>query len=918
MSGNGVSLPRPEYPRPQLVRDSWANLNGTWEYAIAPVSKPERPEFTGEIIVPFPPEAPLSGVGRVLQPDEYLWYRRTFTLPEGFDAGRVLLHFGAVDQDCDVWVDGSPVGSHSGGTLPFHLDVTEALVRRQHELVVRVRDVTDTSHRSRGKQSLDPGGIWYTPSSGIWQTVWLEPVPEVHVRDVVLTPLIDEDAVEVTVEASAAATARVRVTADGVELADVELACGVPARIPLPSPRRWSPEDPFLHDVEVSVGDDRVRSYFGMRSVGIGKDARGRTRLLLNGEPYLHRGLLDQGYWPDGLLTAPSDEAMVRDIRLAKELGFNVLRKHVKVEPLRWYHHCDRLGMLVWQDMVSGGEKPSRAVAQGPVVVPFRVRDSRHRAFGRGDARGRAEFLDEVDDTVVLLRSVPSIAVWVPFNEGWGQFDANEVAGRVRRLDPTRIIDHASGWHDQGGGDVASSHVYFKQYRPSDKELSGSRAAALTEYGGYSHRVPMHSSSDGEYGYRKFTHPGRLALAFEKLHRTEVGPAIERGLSAYIYTQLSDVESETNGLVTYDREVVKIPHEKVRSINAAMQESFRRSLGEPPSALRVVEREITEPVELTRADGTLNPDAVGWTRTPLINTDGIGSGLRGAGRNKRWEYWAVTTPTHIVAMTISHIDYACLLSLWALDRETGEAIENEVLLPPASGVELPGTLGHGRAYARTKKLQLRVDEVPAGSRLRASSERVSFDIVAHRPDGHESLGVVVPWTDTLFQYTVKDVARPATGTIWIDGATHDVSRRAFATLDHGRGRWPYDVRWNWGAGSGMVGRRRLGIQVGGQWTTGTGSVENALFVSGRMHKISQELLWDYTPSDWMRPWRVTGEGVDLLFTPFHLKESRTDVKVFASTTRQCFGHWSGAVDTVHGTVEFDELTGWAEDVHNRW
>ncbi|NLE96737.1 MAG: DUF2804 domain-containing protein [Propionibacterium sp.] len=334
--------------------------------------------------------------------------------------------------------------------------------------------------------------------------------------------------------------------------------------------------------------------------------------------------------------------------------------------------------------------------------------------------------------------------------------------------------------------------------------------------------------------------------------------------------------------------------------------------------MRVAEREITEAISLTRSDGTLNPDAVGWTRTPIINTDGIASGLRGLGRNKRWEYWAVTTPSHIVAFTISHVDYACVLGMWALDRATGETVAVDAVVPPASGVELPGTLGQGRAYARTKNLLLRVDEVPSGSRLRVMTDRVSFDIVAHLPAGHESLGVVVPWTDNLFQYTVKDVARPATGTIWFDGATHDVSKGAFATLDHGRGRWPYKVSWNWGAGSGVVGRKRVGIQVGGQWTDRTGSVENAFFVDGRMHKISQELLWDYSPEDWMRPWRVTGDGVDLLFTPFHVREAKTDVKVFSSETYQCFGEWSGSVEADGGSIAFEGLTGWVEDVHNRW
>lgn len=917
--------PLQEYPRPQLVRDSYLNLNGRWDYAISSADAARPTAWDGTIVVPFSPEAPLSGVNRTLQPDEALWYRRDLTLPEGFlgddpSTRRALLHFGAVDQDCQVFLDGVEVGGHRGGFLPFTLDVTEALASGSAELVVRVRDVTDTSWRGRGKQRLKPGGIWYTPQSGIWQSVWMEAVPDLHVRDLVLTPVFEEGAVDVRVEGDDG-VAHVVVSAAGVTLAEAEVRTGTTRRLPLGAdPRPWTPEDPFLHDVRVTLGDDEVTSYFGLRSVTTGPDAAGRTRLLLNGRPYLHAGLLDQGYWPDGLLTAPSDEALIHDIATAKDLGFTMLRKHIKIEPLRWYHHCDRLGILVWQDMVNGGRSYHPAVIQAPVLTPLALDDRRHRVFGRQDEEGRAEFLTELDDTVRLLRSAPSVVLWVPFNEGWGQFDSLAATRRIRELDPTRPVDHASGWHDQHGGDLASRHVYFRSYRLSAADADDPRAAALTEYGGYSLRVPGHVWTDDEFGYRRFTERDSFERAFLRLQHDQIGPAVAEALAAFVYTQLSDVEQETNGLLTYDRDIVKVDADRVRTSNLRLRQRHDAAAGvSGPRPVPVTERELTEPVSLTRPDGTLNPEAVGWTRTPLIDTDGIGRGRLGRGRNKRWEYWAVTTPTHIVVLVTSGIDYAAVHGIWLLDRATGVAISHDAIGVLGGSVSLPGTLGRGPVRTRTRNVSIAIDEVPDGTRLRARGPRVSVDITAHRPEGHESLGVVVPWSDTRFQYTVKDVARPASGTITVDGVGFEVPEgTSWATLDHGRGRWPYDVRWNWGAGSGRSGGRAIGLQVGGRWTDGTGTVENSVTVDGRLHKISEELVWDYDRDDWMAPWRVWGDTVEATFTPFHLKESVTDLKLFSSRTHQCFGHWSGTVLVEGERLAFDGLTGWAEDVHNRW
>ncbi|MER6177514.1 sugar-binding domain-containing protein [Streptosporangium sp. NPDC001681] len=560
----------PEYPRPQLVRDSYLNLNGRWRYAVSPV-EPEVPEaYDGDIIVPFSPEAPLSGVGRQLLPGQTLWYRRALTLPDGFavPGGRVLLHFGAVDQTCRVLLNGVEVGTHTGGYLPFACDITDTLREGPNTLVVAVRDDSDTGHHSRGKQKLRRGGIWYTAQSGIWQTVWAECVPAVHVERLTLVPHLDASCVEVTVHA-ASGRAAVDILADGEVVASAEADAGVPVRIPIPDVRPWSPEDPYLYDVSVRLGADGVRGYVGMRSFGVGRDADGVPRLLLNGRPYFHAGVLDQGYWPDGLYTPPSDEAMVCDIETMKRLGFNMLRKHIKIEPMRWYHHCDRLGMLVWQDMVNGGGRYHPLVITAPVLTPLRLDDRRHRWFGRGDAEGRERFAAELRETVELLRNVVGLAVWVPFNEGWGQFDAAGAAGELTALDPTRTVDHASGWHDQGAGDLRSLHVYFRRFRPPAGR--DGRALVLSEYGGYSLRVEGHSFNDREFGYRRCRTAAQLGGAFARLHYRQIVPAVPRGLSATVYTQLSDVEDELNGLLTYDREVLKLPAGLVRTVNGRLR-----------------------------------------------------------------------------------------------------------------------------------------------------------------------------------------------------------------------------------------------------------------------------------------------------------------------------------------------------------
>ena len=559
-----------EYPRPQMRRNSYLNLNGRWEYAITDSDESPR-HWDGTILVPFSPESALSGVGRSLQPGQTLWYRREVIVPQGFIPadGRLLLHFGAVDQEAAVYWNGRLLGRHMGGYNAFTLDATDALGAR-NSLVVRVHDDTDASFHSRGKQKTRRGGIWYTPQSGIWQTVWMEAVPRHYIESLRIVPLFDQSAVEVMVRCSQ--PLQCEATVDG---RTVPFTSGEPARIPMPDFRAWSPEDPYLYDLSVTLGEDRVESYFGMRKMEVRADRGGVKRLFLNGEPYFQSGLLDQGYWPDGLYTAPSDEALIYDIQTAKAMGFNLLRKHIKVEPMRWYYHCDRLGMLVWQDMPSGGGKYRFSTITLPLVTGIHRRDNHYRAFARASSQGRGEYMDELEEMVGQLFNAPSVVLWVPFNEGWGQFDSTLVMERLRALDPTRPVDPASGWHDQGAGELRSLHVYFKPFR-FRRDRRG-RALALSEFGGYNLRVDGHCFNQKDYGYRRLPDAAALWRDFSRLYEREVLPAVPKGLCASVYTQLSDVEDELNGLMTYDRRVVKLDADEVRELNERLKEASPRT-----------------------------------------------------------------------------------------------------------------------------------------------------------------------------------------------------------------------------------------------------------------------------------------------------------------------------------------------------
>ena len=709
-----------EYPRPMLVREEWINLNGHWDYAIRKNAERKtifsatkkmksctnvnvaRDTPDGKILVPFSPESRLSGVNRQLQPDEELYYYRRVMIPRMKKGEHYLLHFGAVDQYCEVYVNGVLAGSHSGGYLPFTLSLDSVLDKISHnggrtsgfsdcddkyekvckndkyeevykneytgkiirlrtgmgaeemaqtglgnmmefDLSLIVRDVSDSSYHSRGKQKLQRGGMYYTAQSGIWQTVWIEKVAADYIKDIKVTPDLDRSCLFVRVDLTKEkATNRGLLFYINDRL--VLRSSRTRVRIPLKDVHAWTPEDPYLYRLRIQLVKeteeegmlpsekvlisegimsskkvlplekalplekvqpaddvmevdsqyditkdslcgackenviDQVESYFAMRKITVEKDAHGIPRFFLNHQLCVHSGLLDQGYWCDGLYTAPSDEALVYDIQTVKNLGFNMIRKHIKVEPQRWYYHCDRLGMLVWQDMVNGGTSYQDWLVTYLTTVlniwQISIPDGifSRALLSRRSAKGRREFVNEMRASVKCLYNHPCIVTWVPFNEGWGQFDARRICKLLRRLDPGRLIDHASGWYDQGAGDVKSLHHYFFKLhvRPEKK-----RALALSEFGGYTWKMPGHSFSEELYGYGAYESGECLSAAFEELWEKEVLDGFDKGMSAFVYTQLSDIEDEANGILTYDRACIKIDAETVRRCNRRLEEKYK-------------------------------------------------------------------------------------------------------------------------------------------------------------------------------------------------------------------------------------------------------------------------------------------------------------------------------------------------------
>lgn len=567
-----------EYPRPQMRRESYANLNGWWECTIRAdqhEGDEEKPVYSGKILVPFSPEAPLSGVGHQLKPHETIWYRRSVSMFKQ-PGKRYLLHFGAVDFECECIVNGYPVGRHRGGYTPFTFDITDALLslgasESVATIDIAVRDPSEAGGQPRGKQRLERGSIWYTAQSGIWQTVWMEEVCDPYIEKLDLrcdegtlharvhvagTPGDVERTLSVDVFDEGELVASASTSVQGAGPHDIEVT--------VDEPHLWSPDDPHLYDLGISYGEDAVGSYCAFRSFTIERvEGMSRTVFCCNHEPLFLKGVLDQGYWSDGLLTAPSDEALLYDIETARELGFNMLRKHLKVEPARWYYHCDRLGMIVWQDIVNGGAAsyPAFWTSQLPTIFPGIARhvdDTRKLArFGAEDEQARELWLAEARATIECLRDFPCVATWTVFNEGWGQFDARKMTAGLAEFDDTRPFDSTSGWFDQGVGDYTSEHNYFRDLRvPKGRGSGDNRARIISEFGGSAFRVEGHSAIERSYGYESHESAEAFADAFKRT--IAQADALEsQGLSGYVYTQLTDVEEEVNGLLTYNRRIVK-------------------------------------------------------------------------------------------------------------------------------------------------------------------------------------------------------------------------------------------------------------------------------------------------------------------------------------------------------------------------
>jgi beta-galactosidase/beta-glucuronidase len=549
----------PEYPRPLMERGEWQNLNGLWDYAVTPVGGAEPGTFQGQILVPFAIESSLSGVQKEVGAENELWYKREFSVPAAWKNKQVLLHFGAVDWKADVFVNDILVGSHKGGFAPFSFDITPCLAgKARHKLSVRVWDPTDKGPQPRGKQVNKPEGIWYTPVTGIWQTVWIEPVAARHITAIKAIPDIDKSALNVTVSATGGDIVEVKLLDKGKVAASGRSFPGQEIRLHVDNPSLWSPSSPYLYDIKVSLLSqgsvtDEVNSYTAFRKISTKRDASGIMRMQLNNKDLFHYGPLDQGWWPDGLYTAPSDEALLFDIKKTKEWGFNMIRKHVKVEPARWYYHCDREGILVWQDMPSGD------LGNSWQATLYNGGNDKRRS-----PQSVESYYQEWKEIMDLCISNPSVVVWVPFNEAWGQFDTEKVTAWTASYDPSRLINPASGGNHRACGDILDLHNYP---HPDMYLFDAQRVNVLGEYGGIG--LPMEGHlwwNKRNWGYVQFKNVDEVSAQYVK-YAADLKALVKRGFSAAVYTQTTDVEGEVNGLMTYDRKVMKTNEAQIRKAN---------------------------------------------------------------------------------------------------------------------------------------------------------------------------------------------------------------------------------------------------------------------------------------------------------------------------------------------------------------
>lgn len=566
--------PLGEYPRPQLVRSDWMSLNGEWDFALMHTHSEIPKEYDKKIVVPYCVESYLSKVQEKVLPQDQMWYRKCFSMPESWNNKKIMLHFDAVDYDATVYLNGCLLGSHRGGYLPFEFEISSQ-IKENNELVVVVKDPTNSSYHQSGKQSLKPRGVFYTATSGIWQSVWLEPVGENHITSLRITPDPDNCAVSITVITGKSCPCEIEVIDKDGNLTAKKAKSNEEVVIHMDDPILWSTENPFLYDLKIRTETDSISSYFGMRKFGYA-EKNGHKVLTLNSKEIFHLGVLDQGYWPESLLTPTSEEAMEFDILRLKELGFNTIRKHIKIEPLRWYYLCDKLGMIVWQDMVSGGYKRNALSIYIKSLLNMRIEadDTTQKMYkdcGRDTSDSREEYESELEGMIRHLYNCSSIACWVPFNERWGQFDAKRIAQKVKKLDPTRYVDHASGWIDQKAGDFNSEHQYFRKL--SHPKISDSRVFVISECGGFGYSESGHTYSEQALSYAKFKEKELLDERYRSFVEEEIMPLKEQGLSAVIYTQLSDVENEMNGLFTYDREILKFNKIKMKQLNKKVTES---------------------------------------------------------------------------------------------------------------------------------------------------------------------------------------------------------------------------------------------------------------------------------------------------------------------------------------------------------